>query len=258
MTNEIDNKRILYIEEPSKKEAYRQRYGKDLTDDEILDDEEYYSLEEEEKKIKEKFEKNKKEKDESNEENNDNDLTDNDNDDDDEDLEIENDDNDNDLTDNNNDNDLTDNDNDDDDEDLEIEIDDDEEEISKEEKDEYSEEIEELEKKIELLSNKIEEIKFPRAESKTDFASGIINATETKKICNLNEDECYDLAEKRKFYNFLKYFGWDGLANRVIANVRDVEDYSLSRKAKLLDSVFIDRIKQDSRNIQEEKGVRKK
>ena len=226
MTNEIDNKRILYIEEPSKKEAYRQRYGKDLTDDEILDDEEYYSLEEEEKKIKEKFEKNKKEKDESNEENNDNDLTDNDN--------------------------------DDDDEDLEIEIDDDEEEISKEEKDEYSEEIEELEKKIELLSNKIEEIKFPRAESKTDFASGIINATETKKICNLNEDECYDLAEKRKFYNFLKYFGWDGLANRVIANVRDVEDYSLSRKAKLLDSVFIDRIKQDSRNIQEEKGVRKK
>ncbi|MFW6173056.1 MAG: hypothetical protein ACOC5T_04865 [Elusimicrobiota bacterium] len=113
-------------------------------------------------------------------------------------------------------------------------------------------EIKLIEEKLSQLSNRVEENRFPRTESKTDFASGILNSQETKKICNLDEDEIYDLAEKRKFYNFLKYFGWNGLSQRVIANIRDIEDYSLSRKAKLLDSVFIDRVKQDSRNIQQE------
>lgn len=128
---------------------------------------------------------------------------------------------------------------------------------SEEENDPLEKEIEFIEEKLNALSQRVDEQKFPRAESKTDFASGIINSNESKKICNLDEEEIYDLAEKRKFFNFLKYFGWEGLAQRVISNVRDVEDYSLSKKAKLLDSVFIDRVKQDSRNIQEERNKRR-
>lgn len=115
------------------------------------------------------------------------------------------------------------------------------------------EEIKILEEKIDNLTSQIREIKFPRSESKTDFASGIINTEETKKISNLEEEEIYDLVEKRKFYNFLKYFGWDGLAFRIIKNVRDVEDYSLSKRAKLLDSVFIDRTRSEAKNLQEER-----
>lgn len=119
------------------------------------------------------------------------------------------------------------------------------------------EEIKLLEEKINSLTNQIREIKFPRSESKTDFASGIINTEETKKISNLDEEEIYDLIEKRKFYNFLRYFNWDGLAFRVIKNVRDVEDYSLSKKAKLLDSVFIEKTRAESKNLQEERRSKK-
>lgn len=131
-------------------------------------------------------------------------------------------------------------------------------EIDNSKEDPLDDEIKLIETKLDALSQRVDEQRFPRAESKTDFASGIINSHESKKICNLDEDEIYDLAEKRKFFNFLKYFGWDGLAQRVISNVRDVEDYSLSKKAKLLDSVFIERVKQDSRSIQEERNNKRR
>ena len=115
------------------------------------------------------------------------------------------------------------------------------------------EEIKKLEIQIAALQGAIKENRFPRSENKTDFASGVINVDETKKIANLDEGEIYDLIDKRKFYNFLTYFGWEGLAQRLIANVRDVEDYSLSRSGKLLDNVFIDRTRNEAKSIQEER-----
>lgn len=120
-----------------------------------------------------------------------------------------------------------------------------------------SKELAELEARIDKLSNQNNESRFPRTETKTDFASGIINSDETKKICNLTNDTISDLVEKRKFFNFLEYFGWDGLANRVIKNVRDVEDYSLSEKGKLIDSVFIERSRNEAKSIQEERRGKK-
>lgn len=126
-------------------------------------------------------------------------------------------------------------------------------EVKKTPNDYLNEEIKAMEDKIQALESTNSEDRFPRSETKTDFASGIINSKETKKIANLEEDEIYDLLQKRKFYNFLKYFGWKGLAERIISNVRDVEDYSLSRSARLLDSVFIDRTRNEAKNIQEER-----
>lgn len=127
--------------------------------------------------------------------------------------------------------------------------------IEKDEKEEdlVEKEIEELKQKIKEINGSSTENRFPRSETKTDFASGIINTLETKKIANLQQDEIYDLIEKRKFYNFLKHFGWNSLGDRVICNVRDVEDYSLSNSGKLLDSVFIDKTRNEAKNIQEER-----
>lgn len=130
-------------------------------------------------------------------------------------------------------------------------------EITEKKEDSTEQEIRILEEQIKGIQAQVRENRFPRSETKTDFASGIINTEETKKIANLEDEEIYDLIEKRKFYNFLRYFGWDGLATRVIKNVRDVEDYSLSRSGKLLDSVFIDRSRNEAKNIQEERRSKK-
>jgi hypothetical protein len=128
--------------------------------------------------------------------------------------------------------------------DEEIEI------IDKTKEEESDRQIKDLNKNYNL------ETRFPRSETKTDFASGIINTLETKKIANLQQEEIYDLIEKRKFFNFLKHFGWFSLADRVICNVRDVEDYSLANSGKLLDSVFIDRTRNEAKNIQEERRAK--
>lgn len=129
--------------------------------------------------------------------------------------------------------------------------------IDKTKEDESDRQIKELEEQIkELNKNYNLETRFPRSETKTDFASGIINTLETKKIANLQQEEIYDLIEKRKFFNFLKHFGWFSLADRVICNVRDVEDYSLANSGKLLDSVFIDRTRNEAKSIQEERRAK--
>lgn len=101
------------------------------------------------------------------------------------------------------------------------------------------------------LQNLNQELKnnqrFPRVESKPEFASGVLNSETVKRVGNLQDEDIYDLLNKRKFYNFLKFIGWNEVANnRVFPLIQDIEDYSLSRKGRLLDSVFIDRAKQES------------
>ncbi len=49
--------------------------------------------------------------------------------------------------------------------------------------------------------------------------------------------------EKRRFINLLNNFGWNRLASRVLDNVQDVENYSLSEKATLLKNVMTDQSK---------------
>lgn len=145
--------------------------------------------------------------------------------------------------------------------DEEIEDEYDEEDVfDKEEESKEDEELEDLKTQIKTLNENFgNQDRFPRVESKPEFASGMLNSDSIKRAGNLDENEIYDLLEKRKFYNFLNFIGWEAIAEkRVSPMIKDIEDYSLSKKGKLIDSVFIDRAKQESLNYEKDmKGGRK-
>ena len=116
-----------------------------------------------------------------------------------------------------------------------------------EELDELDEEEPEQEEDLELkklkeeVSRKQQEQqvrKFARVESKPEFASEIINAESNQKVANLKDFEITELLEKRKFVNLLVNFGWERLAKRVLDNIKDVENYSLSADGFLPKQVF--------------------
>jgi hypothetical protein len=113
--------------------------------------------------------------------------------------------------------------------------------------------IEELKRQLKELDNKIEISKFARVETKPEFASEIVNTQNNQKISNLNDDEIGELLEKRKFYNLLKNFGWNRLAKRILNNIQDVENYSLSYEGFLIDSVLTDKSKQANYNYNTQK-----
>jgi len=119
--------------------------------------------------------------------------------------------------------------------------------------------IEILKQKLIELDKQVQIAKFARVDSKPEFASEIVNSKNNQKIANLKDYEILDLLEKRKFYNLLKNFGWDRLANRILCNIQDVENYSLSAEGMLIDSVLTDKSKQAtySYNTQKMQGGRK-
>jgi len=136
--------------------------------------------------------------------------------------------------------------------DFDDEYDEDKVEESKEE-DNRDEELDGVREELKRLNQDSSRNKFPRVESKPEFASGALNTESVKRIANLQESEIYDLLQKRKFFNFLHFVGWGEIADkRVFPLIGDIEDYSLSKKGKLLDSVFIDRAKQESLNYERE------
>lgn len=126
----------------------------------------------------------------------------------------------------------------------------DEEKVAKEKnkKEQDDEEYEQIKNELKSLNEEMKNNqRFPRVESKPEFASGVLNSETVKRVGNLKDEDIEDLLNKRKFYNFLKFIGWENVANeRVFPIIQDIEDYSLSNKGKLLDSVFIDRAKQES------------
>lgn len=109
-------------------------------------------------------------------------------------------------------------------------------------------EYEQIKNQLQSLTQELKNNqRFPRVESKPEFASGVLNSETVKRVGNLSDEDIEDLLNKRKFYNFLKFIGWDQVADdRVFPLIQDIEDYSLSKKGRLLDSVFIDRAKQES------------
>lgn len=124
----------------------------------------------------------------------------------------------------------------------EIESIDETEEETKEDEGNY--EIELLKQKLLELDKKIEVSKFARVETKPEFASEIVNSGNNQKIANLKDYEIIDLLEKRKFFNLLQNFGWNRLATRILCNIQDVENYSLSQEGMLIESVLTDKSKQ--------------
>ena len=140
--------------------------------------------------------------------------------------------------------------------DFDEEYDEDKVEESKEEdkeEEDKDEELDEVREELKRLNQDSSRNKFPRVESKPEFASGALNTESVKRLANLKDDEIYDLLQKRKFFNFLHFVGWGEIADkRVFPLIGDIEDYSLSKNGKLLDSVFIDRAKQESLNYERE------
>jgi len=128
------------------------------------------------------------------------------------------------------------------------EYDEDKVEKEKNKKNYEDEEYEQIKNELKSLNEEMKNNpRFPRVESKPEFASGVLNSETVKRVGNLKDEDIEDLLNKRKFYNFLKFIGWESVANeRVFPIIQDIEDYSLSNKGKLLDSVFIDRAKQES------------
>lgn len=128
-----------------------------------------------------------------------------------------------------------------------------------EEKEENPEkaEIEMLKQQLNELNQKVDMSKFARVETKPEFASEIVNTANNQKIANLETNEIVDLLDKRKFYNLLKNFKWDRLADRVLCNVRDVENYSLSQEGMLIKNVMTEQSKQATYSYNTQKSKRK-
>jgi len=93
------------------------------------------------------------------------------------------------------------------------------------------------------LKENVDSKKFARVDSKPEFASEIINIGNNQKVANLEDDEIGELLDKRKFVNLLNNFGWNRLANRILMNIRDVENYSLSEKGMLIKNVMTEQAK---------------
>jgi hypothetical protein len=100
-----------------------------------------------------------------------------------------------------------------------------------------------LNQKIDNLSQNIQDSKFARVESKPEFASEVINLKNNQKVANLKENEIVELLEKRRFVNLLNNFGWVRLAKRILDNVQDVENYSLSEGGMLIKHVMTEQAK---------------
>lgn len=125
-----------------------------------------------------------------------------------------------------------------------------------EEKEDLSE-IDLLKEKLNELNKKVDMSKFARVETKPEFASEIVNTGNNQKIANLKDYEIIDLLEKRKFYNLLKNFGWNRLAQRILCNVRDVENYSLSEEGMLIKNVMTEQTKQATYSYNTQKMKKK-
>jgi len=103
--------------------------------------------------------------------------------------------------------------------------------------------IKDLNEKLSNLKENVDSKKFARVDSKPEFASEIINIGNNQKVANLEDDEIGELLDKRKFVNLLNNFGWNRLANRILMNIRDVENYSLSEKGMLIKNVMTEQAK---------------
>lgn len=112
-----------------------------------------------------------------------------------------------------------------------------------EEKSQEDKKLEDLKLQLAQLSQTVNNSKFARVDSKPEFASEIINIKNNQKICNLEETQIHELQEKRRFINLLVNFGWDRLAERLLMNVRDVENYSLSEEGMLIRNVMTEQAK---------------
>jgi len=105
------------------------------------------------------------------------------------------------------------------------------------------EKLRELNQKLNQLQENVDAQKFARVDSKPEFASEVINIGNNQKVANLEDNEIEELLDKRKFVNLLTNFGWNRLANRILMNVRDVENYSLSEKGMLIKNVMTEQAK---------------
>lgn len=126
------------------------------------------------------------------------------------------------------------------------EIDEEEEELKQEKKEEdtyQDKKIDELKQQLNQIGNQISENKFARVETKSEFASEIINIPNNQKIANLDSEQIHELQEKRKFVNLLNNFKWNRLADRILINIRDVENYSLSDEGMLIKNVMTEQAK---------------
>lgn len=102
----------------------------------------------------------------------------------------------------------------------------------------YAKQIEEAVKNNPKLIN--------RVENKHDFASEVINTKSNQKVANLNNQEIFNLLDKRTFMNFLSAYGWRELANLVALTITDIENYSLSKNGFLIERTMVDNIRQSS------------
>jgi len=110
-------------------------------------------------------------------------------------------------------------------------------------KDPNDEKLRALNQKLNQLQENVDAQKFARVDSKPEFASEVINIGNNQKVANLEDNEIEELLDKRKFVNLLTNFGWNRLANRILMNVRDVENYSLSEKGMLIKNVMTEQAK---------------
>lgn len=107
---------------------------------------------------------------------------------------------------------------------------------------EYAQKIEEAIRNNPRLVN--------RVENKYDFASEIINTNSNQKIANLQTDEIFNLLDKRAFMNFLEAYGWEELAKLVAYNIKDIENYSLSKDGFLVERAMVENVRHASTTLQ--------
>jgi len=118
-------------------------------------------------------------------------------------------------------------------------------------------ETEQLRRKLESLNDNSEREKFPRIETKPEFASEVINVLSNQKVANLDNDEIIELLNKRKFMNKCNTYGWDIVAKMAAKSIEDIENYSLSKEGFLVKNVLVDHSKQAIYNYEKQLNKRK-
>lgn len=129
-------------------------------------------------------------------------------------------------------------------EDIPEEYDEQKEDKKEHEKKEEDQELKNIRKEFDKLKKKAEQPRFPRIESKPEFASEVVNVPSNQKVANLEDEQITDLLNKRRFMNMCNEYGWGVVAKMAGLTIADIENYSLSKKGFLVDNVLNERQKQ--------------